>query len=167
MRASASWPATSSALASAAVAAAAAASALAQASASALPRFIQNVTMAASEPPAAISAPQVRMSAMASPLEDARDLLDRAAAEIGGDDDAGPGRHVARQGVCFTQPEYLVPKHDFAEIDADGVGHERARQRRPPPALLRNDDRGRLLARLDLGFDFLDRKLNGERVLVV
>src|SRR5262249_19037856 len=134
---------------------------------SALRRFIQTGTMGASEPPAAISAPQVRMSAMASPLEDARDLLDRAAAEIGGDDDAGPGRHIARQDVSFAQPEYLVPEDDFAEIDADDVGHERARQRRPPPALLRNDDRGRLLARLERGFDFLVWQLHGECVFVV
>src|SRR5262249_58615824 len=129
---------------SAAVAAAAAASALAQASASALPRFIQNVTMAASEPPAAISAPQVRRSCMDSPLEDARDLLDRAAAEIGGDDDAGPGRHVARERIRRTKRQQFVPNDDLPEIDADDVVHERTRQRRPPTALRGDDDRRRL-----------------------
>ena len=46
---------------------------------------------------------------MASPLEDARDLLDRAAAEIGGHDDAGPGRHVACERVCRTEREQFVP----------------------------------------------------------
>src|SRR5262245_54877154 len=95
MRASASCSATSSAFTSAVLAVAAAASPLASASASALPRFIQKVMMATSEPLAAISAPQVRTSCITSPLEDARDLLDRAAAEIGSDDNARPGRSVA------------------------------------------------------------------------
>src|SRR5262245_61320780 len=105
MRVSASCVEMSSAFASAAVAAEAAASALAAASASALPRFIQNVMMATSEPPAAISAPQVRISCMAtSPLEDSRDLLDRAAAEIGGDDDTGPGGDLAGDCVGRAEP---------------------------------------------------------------
>src|SRR5215831_17795381 len=167
MRASASWPATSSALARAAVAATVAASALAQASASALPRFIQNVTIAASEPAAAISAPQVRMSAKGSPLEDPRDLLDRAAAEIRGDDDAGPGCDIAGEWISGSERQQFVPNDDLREIGADDIGHQRTRERRPPSPLLRDDDGGGLLARLDVGLDLLDRKLNGERVFAV
>src|SRR5690349_2099665 len=102
MRDSASCAETISAFAIAACAVALAASALASASASALPRFIQKVTMATREPPAAISAPQVSTSCIVSrpvgtgsaPLEDARHLLDRAPAEVSGDDDAGPNADV-------------------------------------------------------------------------
>src|SRR5215470_7205733 len=117
MRASASWAETISAFASAACAVALAASALASASASALPRFIQKVTMATREPPAAISAPQVSTSCIASPPigaerappEDARHFLDRAPAEIRGDDDAGPGADVACDCVGRAQAKDLVP----------------------------------------------------------
>src|SRR5262245_7179891 len=107
MRASASCAETLSAFASAACAVALAASALASASASALPRFIQKVTMATREPPAAISAPQVSTSCIESPpietgprpLEDACHFLDRASAEISGNDDTGPGADVAGDRV--------------------------------------------------------------------
>src|SRR5262245_3640940 len=100
MRASASCSAPRLALASAVLAVAAAASALAAASASALLRFIQKVMMATSEPLAAMSAPQVRTSCIASPLEDARDLLDRAAAEVCGHDDTRPRGNVAGDRIC-------------------------------------------------------------------
>src|SRR6266545_2190128 len=160
MRASASWPDTSSAFASAAVAAEVAASALAEASASALPRFIQKVTMATSEPLAAISAPQVRTSCMAaSPLEDARDLFDRAPAEIGGDNDAGPGRDLSSDRIRGAEAHDFVPDHHLPDVDHHGERGERTDDRRPPAALLRDDDRGRLRARGDLGLDFLDGEL--------
>src|SRR6266581_7392359 len=117
MRVSASCAETISAFASAACAVALAASAFASASASALPRFIQKVTMATREPPASISAPQVSTSCIASPPigagsappQDARHLLDRAPAEIGGDDDAGPGTDVTGDRVSRAKAKDLVP----------------------------------------------------------
>src|SRR5262245_53983414 len=117
MRASASCAETISAFASAACAVALAASALASASASALPRFIQKVTMATREPPAAISAPQVSISCIASPLigagsgapEDACHLLDRAPAEISGDDHASPSADVTGDPIGRAQAQDLVP----------------------------------------------------------
>src|SRR6266566_8854012 len=126
MRASASWAATISAFASAACAVALAASAFASASASALPRFIQKVTMATREPPAAIRAPQVSTSCIASPPigagsarpEDAGHLLDRAPAEIGGDDDAGPGADVTGDRVSRAKAKDLVPN----EVRCGNIG---------------------------------------------
>src|SRR5215470_18014265 len=111
MRASASWAETISAFSSAACAVALAAPALASASASALPRFIQKVTIATREPPAAITAPQVSTSCIASPPigagrappEDACHLLDRASAEVSGDDDAGPGTNVTGDRIRRAQ----------------------------------------------------------------
>jgi very-short-patch-repair endonuclease len=46
--------------------------------------------------------------ALCSPLEDARHLLEGAAAEIGGDDDAGPGAAVASERIGRAQD--LIPE---------------------------------------------------------
>src|SRR5262245_14050087 len=173
MRASASCAETISAFANAACAVALAASALASASASALPRFIQKVTMATREPPAAISAPQVSTSCIASPPigagrtppEDARHLLDGAPAEIGGDDHAGPGADVTRDRVGRTEAENFVVHDDFPNIDHNWKRRERADHRSPPAPLLRNDDRGGLGAGGNLGLDFLDGEIDGKLVL--
>src|SRR6266550_6950921 len=131
MRVSASCAETISAFASAACAVALAASAFASASASALPRFIQKVTMATREPLAAISAPQVSTSCIASPPigaggappEDACHLLDRAPAEIGGDDDARPGADVTGDRVSRAQAKNLVPN----EVPLLSISHHFAR----------------------------------------
>src|SRR5262245_12686867 len=173
MRASASCAETISAFANAACAVALAASALASASASALPRFIQKVTMATREPPAAISAPQVSTSCIASPPigaesappEDARHLLDRASAEIGGDDDARPGANVTGDRVSRTQAKDLVVDNDFPDIDHHWQRRERADHRGPPAPLFRDDDRGGLRADGNLGLNFLDGEIDGELVL--
>src|SRR6266567_6045758 len=125
MRVSASCAETISAFASAACAVALAASAFASASASALPRFIQKVTMATREPPAAISAPQVSTSCITSPPigagsarpEDACHLLDRASAEIGGDDDAGPGADVTGDRVRRAKAKNLVVDDHLPDVD--------------------------------------------------
>src|SRR5882724_5823987 len=169
MRASTSCAETISAFASAACAVSLAASALASASASALPRFIQKVTMATREPLAAISAPQVSTSCIASPPigapEDACHLLDRAPAEIGGDDDAGPGADVTGDRVSRAQAKNLVVDDDLPDVDHHWKRRERADHRGPPAPLLRDDDRGGLRAGGNLAFDFLDGKIDGELVL--
>src|SRR5712671_6843244 len=148
MRVSASCAETISAFASAACAVALAASALASASASALPRFIQKVTMATREPPAAISAPQVSTSCIASPPigawsgppEDARHLLDGAPAEIGDDDDAGPGADVTGDRVSRAQAKNLVVDDDLPDVDHHWKRRERADHRGPPVPLLRDEN---------------------------
>src|SRR5439155_22185364 len=145
MRVSASCAETISAFASAACAVTLAASAFANASASALPRFIQKVTMATREPPAAISAPQVSASCIASPPigagsarpEDARHFLDRTPAEIGGDDDAGPGADVTGDRVSGAQTKDLVVYHDLPDVDSHRQRRERPDHRGPPAPLLR------------------------------
>src|SRR5262245_1591018 len=173
MRASASCAETISAFASAACAVAPAASALASASASALPRFIQKVTMATREPPAAISAPQVSTSCIASPLigarrappEDARHLLDGAPTEISGDDDAGPGADVTGDRVSRAQSQDFVVDYHFPDVDHHRQRRERAYHRSPPAPLLRDDDRGGLRAGGNLSLDLLHGKIDGELVL--
>src|SRR5262249_26226359 len=45
------------------------------------------------------------------------DLLERAAADIGGDDGAGPLRDVAGDGVGRAEAEHLVPDDHLPEID--------------------------------------------------
>src|SRR5712672_3643265 len=137
MRVSAICAEAISAFASAACAVALAASALASASASALPRFIQKVTMATREPPAAISAPQVSTSCIASPPigawsgppQDAGHLLDRAPAEIGGDDDAGPGADVTGDRVRCAETKDLVVDNHLPHVDHHWKRRERADHR--------------------------------------
>ena len=86
--------------------------------------------------------------------ENPGDLFDRAPADIGDDDHPGPiGDHAGDRIGC-AEPEHLVPDDHFPEIDDHWRGEQRPDDGGVPPALLRNDDCGGVLSRLDLGREF-------------
>jgi hypothetical protein len=75
-----------------------------------------------------------------SALEDARDLSNRSAADVSGDDQAGRLSDHSGDRIGGALAQHLVPDHHLPEIDDHGCGKQWTHDGRVPPPLLCQDD---------------------------